>query len=231
MKTMFIICCLFCLQADCNQVPTSPAATATPVSYTEIKSKIISEQQRLHDAYLVDGNNKDSLIKVSRAYIFGEITNSLFPAWFGTPWAFNGTTTQPKTDSIACGYFVTTVLRDAGFKIPRVKWAQMASETMILRMTTDIKRYSNVPAEKVIAEIKTRGPGLYVVGLDLHVGFIYYDAKTIQFVHSNYYQPDIGVMAEEPIGVNPFYYSKYRVVGKILDDKMMTAWLAGSAIE
>ena len=228
---MFIIFCLLGLQADCNQTPTPTSASSSPISYTEIKSKITSEQQRLHDAYLVDGNNKDSLINVSRAYIFGEIINSVFPAWFGTPWAFNGTTTQPKTDSIACGYFVTTVLRDAGFKIPRVKWAQMASETMILRMTSDIKRYSNIPAENVIVEIKTRGPGLYVVGLDLHVGFIYYDDKTIQFVHSNYYQPDIGVMAEEPIGVNPFYYSKYRVVGKILGDKMMTAWLTGNTME
>ena len=49
-----------------------------------------------------------------------------------------------------------------------------------------------VSAEKVIAEIKTRGEGLFVVGLDIHVGYILYYQNSIMFIHSNYYQNGAG---------------------------------------
>lgn len=223
MTPILMALCLICLHGiQHNEV----IGLEDNISYNTLKSEIQTEQLQFAKAYSSSGSNKDSIIDAARIYLLNTLQTDLFPAWYGTAWDYEGTTQTPKTGSIACGYFVTTVLRDAGFNIPRVKWAQMASETMIYEMTNDVKKYSNVSAEKVIAEIKTRGEGLYVVGLDIHVGYMLYYQNSIMFIHSNYYQNGIGVMAENPIGDNPFFHSKYRVVGKILGDTMMQDWLS-----
>lgn len=50
-------------------------------------------------------------------YFFRYINNDVPYYWQGTPWTFNGTTNTPQKGSIACGYFVTNVLMNYGFKI------------------------------------------------------------------------------------------------------------------
>jgi hypothetical protein len=174
---------------------------------------------------------KATVLSAAHDTVLHLIINDYFGFWYGTPWGFYGTTRTPDEGKIACGYFVTTVLYDAGFKIPRTSWAQVASETMIKAMTTHIKKFSNRPITEVESYIKTTGKGLYVVGLDSHTGFIYNDGNTIRFVHSNYYMAADGVMAQELDSHNPLKDSKYRVVGKILDDEMMKSWILGKKIE
>jgi len=197
-------------------------------SYSILKATIESRRLEFQDRHAkTDGYAKKKVINEARDYLFSVIINDMFDAWYGTPWDFNGTTTTPGQGTIACGYFVTTVLQDAGFEIPRVKWAQEASETMIMHMTTDIKRFSNRPVDEVSNYLKQKGDGLYIVGLDVHTGFIFKSGDTIRFVHSNYYNPDVGVMAQDLDSYNPFQNSSYRVVGKILGDEMMRKWILG----
>lgn len=43
-----------------------------------------------------------------KAAFVRQITQKVFPYWYGTKWDFNGTTEMPQEGSIACGYFVTT---------------------------------------------------------------------------------------------------------------------------
>lgn len=168
---------------------------------------------------------KEKTILQAQDYLFKTIIEELFPHWYGTPWDFNGTTQIPKKGKIACGYFVTTILRDAGFDIPRIKWAQMASETMIKRVTKNIKRFSNAKIETIEDYIHQKGDGLYIVGLDSHVGFVYKSGQIIRFVHANYYQRQKGVMSESIHTKNPLKDSKYRVIGKILHKVMVTNWI------
>ncbi len=196
--------------------------------YEELKAEILQKQKSYQLKFeAADSAGKKVLVQDARKYVFEKITGEIYDAWYGTPWDFDGTTTIPGKGKIACGYFVTTVLRDAGFQIPRVKWAQQASENIILNMTDDVKRFRNRSVEEVINYINQKGDGLYIVGLDLHVGFIYKSGNTIQFVHSNYYNPDIGVMSQDLDSYNPLSNSSYRVVGKILDDEMMENWIQG----
>jgi hypothetical protein len=54
---------------------------------------------------------------------------------------------------------------------------------------------------------------------------------TIKFVHSNYYQPWIGVMSEEIDSTNPLRDSDYRVIGKLLSDEMMVNWINSIAYD
>jgi hypothetical protein len=194
--------------------------------YDFIRTKIEIRRQSFQQAYAqADSTGQDSLLKMARDYIFSEVVDEMFPQWFGTPWDFNGTTTVPKQGMIACGYFVTTVIQHSGFKIPRVKWAQMASESMIRKITKDIKRFHNAPVSDVISYLKKKPDGLYIAGMDSHVGFVYKKGNVMRFVHSNYYEAEIGVMSQELAGNNPLNDSHYRVIGRLFDDEMMRKWI------
>ena len=85
--------------------------------------------------------------------------------------------------------------------------------------------------EDVIKYINNKGDGLYIVGLDQHVGFISKQKNELRFRHANYYQPEVGVMDEPLVGWNPLNHSKYRVIGKILDAAMVCNWIKGYEYE
>jgi hypothetical protein len=200
--------------------------------YSDLKSRIELKQQEFGKLWAAASDTtKGSLIISAREYLLTTIIDSIFVLWYGTPWDFYGATTTPRQGKIACGYFITAVLSDAGLRIPRKKWAEVASEIMIKSATADIKRFSKRPVEEVETYIHKQGQGLYIVGLDCHVGFIVNYKGEIRFVHSNYYHPEIGVMPEKIKGENPLDDSKYRIVGKILDNRMVKKWICGENID
>jgi hypothetical protein len=155
------------------------------------------------------------------------VANTIAPAWIGTKWDFNGITEVPQQGKIACGYFVTTVLRDAGFPVARVKMAQCASEQMVTTLVQDkyVKRFSNVDMDNFMAYLKLNGFGLYLVGLDNHTGFIFNDGLDIWFIHATF----IGtgdVQKEKAATSTILAGSKYRIVGKIsADELVLDKWI------
>ncbi|MES2654400.1 MAG: hypothetical protein V4620_02370 [Bacteroidota bacterium] len=211
----------------------------TKVSYTQNLSydsllREVKQQQVVLGNYYkkaVTVKSKDSIIACAQFYILRTIANNFFNHWYGTRWSFYGQTRIPKQGSIACGYFVTTVLYDAGFKIPRVQWAQLASEVFIKRFSTDIKRFRDEPIENIKKYVADKSNGLYIVGLDCHVGFILKYNNTIQFIHSSYYNNGMGVVAQDLAGHNPLDDSHYVVIGKILDNKSIIQWLLQAQIK
>ncbi len=208
-----------------NFSPQPPEESTYPEILENIAIKRTEYQTQYHSA---DSITKNSLIKSARAYLLKTVSNEVFPMWHGTPWDFNGTTRTPRKGKIACGYFVNNVITDLGFNIPRVKWSQSASEVFIKKLApNNIKRFSNKPIEDIKSYLHKSGDGLYVVGLDIHVGFILVKGNSIKFIHSSYYQPDIGVLEEDLIAGNPIGDSDYRVIGKLLSDEMMVNWIKG----
>jgi len=201
--------------------------------YPTLLSEILLKQDEFKKAYNnSSAEGKKAIIEEARTYLFDAIVTDVFPQWYGTQWDFNGTTRTPKDGKIACGYFVTNVLTDVGFNIPRIKWAQSASEVFIKRLApNDIKRFSNRPLSEVESHLKNAGNGLYLVGLDSHVGFIVVKRGRISFVHSNYYQREKGVMSEEINSKNPLNDSSYRVIGKLFSDEMIENWILGRVYE
>ncbi len=201
-----------------------------PPSPTYAQQKAAIEAQRLvyQQRYAeADSAAREAIVDSARAYLFDRITLDLLPAWYGTPWDFNGTSRVPRQGHIACGYFVNTVLQDAGFRLPRIKWSQMAAEPITLKLAGTVKRYRDRPVSELDAWLRSRGDGLYKVGLDNHVGFIVVRGGQARFVHSSYYQPQEGVMSEPLAGNNPLAHSHYRLVGSLLDDAMMHDWITG----
>lgn len=151
----------------------------------------------------------------------------IFKYWYGTKWDFNGTTEKPNEGKIACGYFVTTTLRDAGVPIDRVKMAQCASEEMIRTLTDKkyIYHFSGISLDDFEKKIKRKGNGLYIIGLDNHTGFISITDDGNYFIHASGWFPF--KVIKEVLGKSSVLgKSKYRVVGKISDDKeFLDKWL------
>ena len=158
--------------------------------------------------------------------LHAQVVNGLAPFWYGTPWDFNGTTEVPRQGSIACGYFVTTVLRDAGVHLDRVKLAQAASESMIKSLVSEasIRRWRRTPVRRVEAEVRSWGPGLYIAGLDRHTGFVHCDATGVWFIHAG----TGGVVREQFSQSDSMASSRYRVLGKLTSDSgFLRRWLTG----
>jgi hypothetical protein len=168
----------------------------------------------------------------SARYLERALVDVVLPRWDGTPWSFHGTSTTPGAGTIACGYFVSTTLEEAGLRVERARLAQQPAEAIIKTLVPPdaIARFSDVPIEKFVTAVTTRGEGLYVVGLDNHVGFLIVKAGDVLFHHASYVPP-AKVVRERAADARPLVDSRYRVVGKLFTDaSLAAAWLDGAAI-
>lgn len=222
-----------CSSANSAVAKKSEPASAPEVSsskdtskYAETTASINSKRKELAKEYVSAADKKASLNK-ARNYFISSLEKDVVPFWYGTEWDFYGMTEKPKEGKIACGYFVTTVLRDVGLKVERAPLAQQASENIIKSLTSApyIKRYHNASIDKFVEGVKANGEGLYIVGLDFHVGFILNDGNEVYFIHSSYAEPKV-VMREKALESAVLASSKYRVTGKISgDDSLILKWL------
>ena len=176
-------------------------------------------------------NNKrhwNILARLEKEKIFtAAVTSTIIPNWLGTAWDFNGVSETPQQGAIACGYFVTTVLRDAGLPIARIKLAQYASEQMITTLVQPkyVKRFHNITIDFFIKNVQSLGYGLYIVGLDNHTGFIFNDGTEVYFIHSSIVGTR-NVQQEKALTSLVLRQSKYKVLGKIsADEKVLSKWI------
>ena len=204
-----------------SKVISQNISVIAPINYDSCKRKM----DTIKSAYKTSWN----LIPIKeKEKVFTEaITKTIVPAWIGTQWAYSGITEVPQKGSIACGYFVTTVLRDAGLPLARIKLAQVASEEMIKKLVGEkyIKRFSNVSFKEFISFLQNNYNGLYIIGLDNHTGFILKDDLGIWFIHSTF----IGngkVQKEDAVESTILQNSSYKIIGKIsADEAVLNRWI------
>lgn len=197
--------------------------------YLELQSSIQDSQTRLTKQYKNSGDKKEKevlMLLASDSLI--EYMDEAFSYWYGTSWAFNGTSQIPGEGSVACGYFVTTVLRDVGFNVKRRAWAQLASESLIRKLIDKkhIRVFVKTELDDFLTAIEAMGDGMYIVGLDTHIGFLLCTNGYVYFIHSS--QRGIaGVRKESAYRSKTLKKSKYRVVGKLSADtkKALKNWL------
>ncbi len=152
--------------------------------------------------------------------------------WLGTPYDFNGTAEKPGDGKIACGYFVSTVIRDAGFRVNRYKLAQQPSENILRTF---------IPGENCVLEVGTEysdyadrvermEPGIYIVGLDTHVGFIVNRSDGLRFFHASGYRPR-AVVEESRERAGALQRSNWRMTGGLTGEPdVIRTWLMGERI-
>jgi hypothetical protein len=196
-------------------------------TYAAVQKNVIAKKTALKSSW----RNKDitqTAANRETAVLFTRLfTDSLFPYWAGTPWDFNGTTQQPGEGSIACGYFATTLLRDMGVPVNRVKMAQCVSSKLIQSVVTknNIANYSHLSLGDFIEALKKKGTGVSIIGLDFHTGFLVTDGQQCWFIHSNYIGRE-GVIKEPAATSAALKASKTRLAGHLTeDDDFLNKWL------
>jgi hypothetical protein len=175
---------------------------------------------------------RDSVYDRMRLYIRDEVVDSLAPYWYGTPWDYYGASQVPGSGYIACGYFVSTILQHAGFNVERVRLAQQASEWVVRTLTTSryIRQFCDVPLRDFCDSVGRMGEGLYVVGLDYHVGLLAVKDGEVYFIHSTNMPPACAKI-EVASQSNVLDWTSCRIVGRITaDDELLRKWATGQAI-
>ena len=203
--------------------------TIDSLHYSLHKASFKTLKSTLKTKYKNAKNNEEKNIVLTESadLLFSNLADSLIPYWYGTPWDYNGISQKPGSGQIACGYFVFTLLRDAGVKLPRIKMSQAASEQAIKSLVPKehIKRFSNIPLATFIEKIKTWGNGFYIIGLDNHVGLYQVTDEESWFIHSTVIYPScvIKEKAETSLALD---FSSYRVIGKLSNNHFLTKkWL------
>ena len=157
---------------------------------------------------------------------------AMMRCWLGTPWDFHGTAKGPGAGKIACGYFVATVLKDAGFRVDRYQLAQQASENILRSFLAKEACVLTVGEDyqAFAARIGLSAQGVYVVGLDTHVAFLVVDGSGFRFIHSSGSRPWC-VVDESRAEAGVLQRSKWRMVGHLTGDRgVIRRWLQGAGI-
>lgn len=158
------------------------------------------------------------------------LLNEIIPHWYGTEWDFNGYTAIPNQGEIACGYFVSTTLLHMGVNVNRYKMAQQAGlyEAQTLALNED--NYRTIRGQDSLNVILKRDyqDGIYFVGLDNHVGYLYIKDQIPYFIHSNYIEDK--VMIEKAV-YSPAFVSNVYVIAEIsTNEELMYKWRSGATV-
>ncbi len=198
--------------------------------YEAVLAELASRRVELGARWGQRGADRAALRREAREAVLGAVTRELLPAWYGTPWEFYGASRTPRVGSIACGYLVSTVLEAAGFRVERVRMAQQPAEHIVKTLVPAKRtwRFRDRPVSEVVRRVQREGEGLYLVGLDYHVGFLWNDGAQVWMCHSSYLGT-AEVLCEDAL-TSPAMVSGYHVVGRLLEDGMMEAWLEGRAL-
>jgi len=196
--------------------------------YSELKQSISVEQRSVRRA---GRRLRRGRAKPLERLLLGRI-DALSRAWLGTRWGLGMPQTQsPGVGKVNCGLFVALVLKHAGFNLPIWKFNRQAARDAILSVAPRkyVRYFHRAPMPRFIADVKRMGPGLFLIGLDFHIGFLRLDkAGRLRFIHASYVTKKV---VDEPADrAVPIVKSRYRLVGKILQPNMLRSWLSGRRI-
>ncbi len=200
--------------------PKTDSILPIETRYQMLKDSV-SALRKNYKAQYQQSINKTEVIKLARASFIKLLEKDFFTIWNGTQWDFYGTTQVPQKGKIACGYFVTTVLRDMGVKIDRVAMAETYSEKLIKTLVQPkyIKKYVPFNLPNFVTEKQKEEDNVYIVGLDNHVGFIIVENHQVWFLHSSVLQPG-AVVKERADTSMALQINYYTVAGNLTADEL-----------
>lgn len=197
----------------------------TITNYSSTKQKVENERVALKTKY-TNSSNKTQTLDEARKLLTEYLHNDIFNHWYATKWSFEGRTETPKQGTIACGYFVSTTLRDVGFNLNRFKLAQKnpENEAKVIACGTSIEKLQNVSKQELKKYFLKQKDGIYFIGLDFHVGYIYKSNQEVYFIHSNYID-NKGVMKETIENSKAIVSSKYFITSITHNDNLIKKWI------
>ncbi len=199
----------------------------TSEQYEAIVREILKERESLQSKNLT----YDSLSVLFKA----SLLHKIIPFWEGTPWSFEGHTAHPNKGQIACGYFVSTTLRDLGLHLNRYKLAQQSpiNEALSLAIHSQVKTFYDTSTVQTIARMKKElKEGIHFIGFNQsHVGYLLLEDSALYIIHSNYLN-GAGVMIE-PAAQSDVFSSYYRffITELSTNPYLLDCWVNNTAIE
>lgn len=210
--------------------PLAEEPTPDPVRYAVLKEEAERWRKDLaaRHAKARTAAERGKILAETRRFL-EMLLPDMMSCWLGTPWDFEGTSETPGEGKIACGYFVSTVLRDAGFRVDRYKLARQPSQniirTFLPREALDLK--VGAAYESWADGLAGLEPGIRIIGLDSHVAFLITGPEGFRFVHSSGSRPWC-VVDEGRDDAGVLRRSNYRVHGLVTgDDSVLRRWLQG----
>ncbi len=174
------------------------------------------------------GPEQRAAVENDARLLLERVLPEMMRCWLGTPWDFNGIAERPGEEGIACGYFVATLLKDAGFRLDRYRLAKQPSENIlrsflprescVLRVGEDYQVYAD--------RLDAAEPGIHLVGLDTHVGFVVTGTDGgFRFIHSSGSDPWC-VVDENRDDAVVLRRSRWRMLGNLTADRqVIRRWL------
>ena len=205
----------------------TPAPTPDPETYAVTVADIQFHKKKLAQKYSQARTDAERKQVIDSARSLLELTMpSLMRCWLGTPWDFNGIASEPGGGKVACGYFVSTIMRDTGFDVHRIRLAQQPSQNIILtflpRNNLHIK--TGTKYADYMNLVRQKPHGIYIIGLDKHVGFLVHNDDGLQFIHSGGRYKR--VVDESQADASAIENSNYRVIGNLTtNDTLISKWL------
>lgn len=204
-----------------------------PANYPLLKQKHRDSLNLIRGQYqkATSDSTRKSLQNAAGDLLEYTLTEQFFPCWYGTTWDFNGYTSKPNDGLIACGYFVSTPLLHAGFEVNRYKLAQQAAMQIIESLHGEPQVFSGITSKEFTAEVAKMEEGLYVVGLENHVGWIHHRDGEVYFIHSSYGTPSV-VVREIAAESEVLSWSHLFALGEVTtNEELMDLWLKGDTVE
>lgn len=204
-----------------------------PETYQTLASELQRWRKELAERHRRARNDAERIaVERDARIILEQALPAMMRCWLGTPYDFNGTAAKPGGGRIACGYYVATVLMDAGFCVDRYQLAKQPSENILKSfLEKDACKLSVGKAYDVFsAELARAEPGIYLVGLDTHVAFAVIEGGAFHLIHASGSRPWC-VVEEGPGEAGVLQRSNWRMLGNLTaDPALIRRWLKGGKI-
>jgi hypothetical protein len=176
----------------------------------------------------------------ARRLLEDAIIEDVFPAWLGMPWGMgsDSTATRPHEPNmkVGCSYFVTSVLLSVGVDLEnRFTFAQAPAIYIQRSLAPDehsLHTYFSIPSERLRDKIAALGEGLYIIGLDTHVGFVVVRDGEVRFIHASYTGNRVVTveLLVDAVAIANSRPKGYFVTPLFQDARLLDMWLRGQAV-
>ena len=248
--SFLLIASLFCtgLRADNDSGPLPRKAALSEFDAT--LKMVESERARLFAEWKKSKEaKKKEVFAEARKFVENALLNRIFPAWYKMPWTMAVINDGLKPNAsrpyahpvkegkgVSCSWFVVRTLQNAGFKFTSAsKFAGTIAVHFQNSLTPNKKHFHRlwkISPEQLHQKMVELGDGLYVIGLNCHIGFVSVQGDKVDFIHSSYVHPN-EVIREKLTESDPIAFSEdtgYVVTALFKDNYLLSHWLSGQKI-
>jgi hypothetical protein len=205
-----------------------PSAPAPADAYGQARAALAATRARLGARWRGSRDAPAFHAHCERVVAAGVLRLARF--WVGTRWGLGSPQIDRPGGRVNCGTFVGRLLADAGFVLSVRALQQQASANIARTFAPPdrLRRFSGAAMAEFLDAVHEMGHGLFIIGLDYHVGLLVRPTTELRFVHASV---ETGTVVDErAASARLIHDSAYRVVGKALGHHNLRQWLLGEPI-